>query len=236
MERTLPARAGPFVSQRGYTFFPTPRQLGVVRKELLFRPDPSIGFGSIARAFSIFVANPDGSVTVPRAWGIRHIGEPEDRLPRGAEIPDRIALSPHFALDKKRCQDAAVQAVMATLDIPVARGGGTGLISLPCGGGKTVLFIYIVLAVIRRKAAIVVHTNQLADQWEERLRAFCPAVRIGRVQAQVADVDDCDVVICMLQTLSMRTDLPPSLLHDVGVIAIDECHLVSTETFSRVLS
>lgn len=223
------------LDRRGYTFFPTPLQMAQVTRDMRFRPDPSIGFG-IPRAFSVFTRNVDGSVTVPRAWGIRQMGAPLVRLPPGAPIPESVQLSPGFVLDETRCQVSAVAAIRDVLGRPIERGGGIGLISLPCGGGKTVLFIYVIFAIIRRKAAIVVHTNQLADQWEERLRAFCPTVRIGRVQAQVADVAGVDVIICMLQTLSMRSDLPVTLLREVGVMVIDECHLVSTETFSRVLS
>lgn len=223
------------IDRRGYTFFPTATQLGMVNRELRFKPDVKIEMGPPPKRFNAFQVNPDGSVTVPRAWGIQKIGTAEEVVfPEAATISE-VKLIDGFVLDKTRSQDLAASSVAAVAEIPIARGGGVGLISLPCGGGKTVLFIYLIVQVLKKKAAIVVHTNQLADQWEERFRFFCPSIRIGRVQGSVADVVEKDVVICMLQTLSMK-DLPPNLFDDVGVMGIDECHLVCTETFSKLLT
>ena len=224
------------IDRRGYTFVPTREQLRRVHAELTFRRESHVEFVP-AKSFDAFTRHADGSVTVPRCWGIRNIGAPARvELPDGADIRAEATLGPGFRLDPSRGQDAAVRTVAKVLEIPASQGGGMGLVSLPCGGGKTVLFIYIIAALVRKRAAVVVHTNQLADQWEERLRSFCPSLSIGRVQGAVANVAGHDVVICMLQTLSMRSDLPPDLFRDVGIMAIDECHLVCTETFSRILS
>ncbi len=222
------------LDRRGYVFRPTPGQLRLIRTELRFRPDVKVEFGPPPKAFNCYELLPDGLAVVPRAWGIKTIGAPRDDLPDGDDLPDHVQLDSGFRLDSTRSQDVAANAVLSNLQLRTERGGGTGLISLPCGGGKTILFIYILVRLVRKKTAIVVHTNQLADQWEERLRAFCPSIRIGRIQAQVANTD-ADVIICMLQTLTMK-ELPPSLLDGVGLMGIDECHLVSTETFSKVLT
>lgn len=67
------------------------------------------------------------------------------------------------------------------------------------------------------------------------MRQFIPNVRIGRVQGgKAVDVNDCDVLIGMLQTLSMR-DVPDSVYDGVGLCVFDECHLTNTQTFSNVL-
>ncbi len=222
------------LDRRGYVFTPTSEQLKRIRMELRFRPDIKLDFGPPPKAFNCYEILPDGTAIVPRAWGIKNCGTPQDDLPDGEDLGDHIQLTSDFRLDSTRSQDVAANTIAQTLQIPTSRGGATGLISLPCGGGKTVLFIYVIARLVRKKTVIVVHTNQLADQWEERLRAFCPSIRIGRIQAQIANVD-ADVIICMLQTLTMK-ELPPSLFDGVGLMGIDECHLVSTETFSKVLS
>lgn len=226
----------PVIDRRGYTFFPTNDQTRMAREELKFKPDVKIEYGTPRRSFVGYTQNTDGSLTVPRAWGIKQIGRATIKFEDGTNISNDVRILNGFKLDETRCQDVAVQKILESMNTPVQRGGGIGIISLPCGGGKTVLFIYILVQIIRKKAMIVVHTNQLADQWEERFKFFCPKIRIGRVQGSTVLVEDCDVVICMLQTLSMKNDLCSSLFDDVSVMAIDECHLVCTETFGKLLT
>lgn len=224
------------VDKHGFTFFPSREDLHKVRSELKFKPETRVEYGMPKKSFVVYQMNVDGSVTVPRAWGIKHIGRARSTFGEGSDISKCVKLLDNFQLDKTRSQDVAVDAVVNVLNTPVERGGGIGLVSLPCGGGKTVLFIYVLIHIIRKRALIVVHTNQLADQWEERFRFFCPDVTIGRVQGNVTRVQDCDVVICMLQTLSMKAELAPDLFDDFSVMAVDECHLVCTETFSKLLT
>ena len=225
-----------FIDKHGFTFVPTREQFERVKGELRFRPDVKVEYGFPKKSFNVFTVNEDNSVTVPRGWGIKHIGKAESRFTEGGDIGENVRMLEEFKLDETRSQDKAIEAVLDVLNTPVERGGQMGLISLPCGGGKTVLFIYILVRLIRKRCVIVVHTNQLADQWEERFRFFCPEIRIGRVQGQTKKVKDCDVVICMLQTLSMKDDLESCLFDDFSVMAIDECHLVCTETFSKLLT
>ncbi len=224
------------IDKSGFTFFPTQDQFKFIQKELKFKPETKIEYGMPKKSFVVYQLNSNGSVTVPRAWGIKNIGKAESMFQEGANIDDSVNLLEDFKLDTTRCQDVAVDCIKNILNIQIERGGGMGLISLPCGGGKTVLFIYILIKVIRKKAIIVVHTNQLADQWEERFNFFCPNIRIGRVQGSTVRVENCDVVICMLQTLSMKEDINPMLFDDFSVMGIDECHLVCTETFSKLLT
>ena len=224
------------IDKRGFTFFPSQEQLKFVHKELKFKPEVKIEYGMPKKSFIVYKSNPDGSVTVPRGCGIKNIGKGKSTFCEGTSIDDSVQLIEGFKLDVTRSQDVAIDCIKNVLNIPIENGGGMGLISLPCGGGKTVLFIYLLIKVVRKKAIIVVHTNQLADQWEERFNFFCPNIRIGRVQGSTIIVDNCDVVICMLQTLSMKEDLDPMLFDDFSVLGIDECHLVCTETFCKLLT
>ena len=224
------------IDKRGFTFFPNKDQMKLVHTELRFKPETKVEYGIPKKSFVVYKLNKDGSISVPRAWGIKNIGRAKSLFNEGTNLDSTIQLLEGFQLDHTRSQDIAVESIKNILTIPTESGGGMGLISLPCGGGKTVLFIYILIEVIRKRALIVVHTNQLADQWEERFRYFCPNLRIGRVQGAITRVQDCDVVICMLQTLSMKDELDDLLFDDISVMAIDECHLVCTETFSKLLT
>jgi len=108
-----------------------------------------------------------------------------------------------------------------------------GIISLHTGGGKTVCALYIASR-LRVPALVVVHNTFLRDQWIDRVKAFLPNARIGRVQADIADVADKDVVIVMLQTLSMK-ELNDNLFASIGLVIVDECHHIASEVFVQAL-
>lgn len=108
-----------------------------------------------------------------------------------------------------------------------------GIISLHTGGGKTVCALYIASR-LRVPVLVVVHNSFLRDQWIDRVKAFIPNARIGRVQADVCDVENKDVVIVMLQTLSMK-ELNVDVFAPIGLVIVDECHHIASEVFVQAL-
>jgi superfamily II DNA or RNA helicase len=108
-----------------------------------------------------------------------------------------------------------------------------GIISLHTGGGKTVCALYIA-SQLKVPTLVIVHNTFLRDQWIDRIKAFLPKARIGRVQADVVDVADKDVVIVMLQTLSMK-ELNDNLFAPIGLVIVDECHHIASEVFVQAL-
>jgi len=108
-----------------------------------------------------------------------------------------------------------------------------GILSLHTGGGKTVCALYIASRLCV-PTLVVVHNTFLRDQWIERVKAFLPNARIGRVQADVCDVADKDIVIVMLQTLSMK-ELNHDLFKPIGLVIVDECHHIASEVFVQAL-
>jgi superfamily II DNA or RNA helicase len=108
-----------------------------------------------------------------------------------------------------------------------------GIISLQTGGGKTVCALYIA-SQLRLPTIVLVHSTFLRDQWIERIQAFLPNARIGTVQGETIDIDDKDVVVGMLQTISMK-DLPPKTFEKIGLVIVDECHHIASESFSQTI-
>ena len=108
-----------------------------------------------------------------------------------------------------------------------------GILSLHTGGGKTVCALYIASR-LKVPTLVIVHNTFLRDQWIDRIKAFLPKARIGRVQADVVDVADKDVVIVMLQTLSMK-ELNDNLFAPIGLVIVDECHHIASEVFVQAL-
>jgi superfamily II DNA or RNA helicase len=72
------------------------------------------------------------------------------------------------------------------------------------------------------------------NQWIERIQQFLPNARIGKIQGQVIDIDNKDIVLAMLQSLSMK-DYPATLFDSFGFTIIDEVHHISSEVFSCAL-
>ena len=111
--------------------------------------------------------------------------------------------------------------------------GGGGLLELPCAFGKTSLSLYII-SQLRRKALVIVHKEFLLNQWVERIGQFLPTARVGRIQGPTIDIENKDIVIAMLQSISMK-EYPAETFQSFGLTVIDEVHHISSEVFSRAL-
>jgi superfamily II DNA or RNA helicase len=98
---------------------------------------------------------------------------------------------------------------------------------------NTVLSLNIISR-LKKKTLIIVHKEFLMNQWIERIGQFLPGARVGKIQGQIIDIDDKDIVICMLQSLSMK-EYPASLFESFGLTVIDEVHHISSEVFSNAL-
>ena len=111
---------------------------------------------------------------------------------------------------------------------------GGGILSLPCGFGKTILSIAVALS-IGRKCGIVVNKEDLGDQWEKAILKFTNNMaRIGRIQQDVFDIKDKDFVICIVHTLARR-EINKDEMKTFGIFIIDECHHLASEMFSQAL-
>jgi len=98
---------------------------------------------------------------------------------------------------------------------------------------NTVLSLNIISR-LKKKTFIIVHKEFLMNQWIERIQQFLPKARVGKIQGPIIDIDDKDIVICMLQSLSMK-EYPASTFESFGLTIIDEVHHISSEVFSNSL-
>jgi superfamily II DNA or RNA helicase len=98
---------------------------------------------------------------------------------------------------------------------------------------NTVLALNII-AELKKKTLVIVHTTFLIDQWIERILFFLPNARIGRIQGTTVDVENKDIVFGMLQSIS-KGKYPPSTYTSFGLTIIDEVHHISSEVFSKTL-
>jgi superfamily II DNA or RNA helicase len=164
-----------------------------------------------------------GKYYLPRYYGLKHYGAAEEnRLPPGADIQLT------FAGDLRDYQLAIVAIYKKS-----AYSVGGGLLEIPCGRGKTVIALKII-AELQKKTLVIVHKGFLLNQWIERIAQFLPDAKVGRIQGQIVDIDGKDIVIGMLQSLSMK-EYPETLFASFGLTIVDECHHISSEVFCRSL-
>jgi len=204
------------LTRSGYIVNNPPREL---KKELTVRAIVNDDFGFPPPPFKVFRPTKNG-ICVPRYYGISKLGEPnEDKRPE----PTRTRVKFHGTLRDATHQNAALAAAIDA---------GHGVLSLPCGFGKTTVSLAIACK-LGYRTMIIVHKEFLANQWEERIKQFCPGATIGRVQQNKKDVE-CDFVIAMLQSLSLK-EYTFGDFDSIGTLIVDEAHHICAKVFSQSL-
>ena len=105
-----------------------------------------------------------------------------------------------------------------------------GVIVSPPGSGKTIIGLEII-AQKRQPALIIVHRQQLFDQWMERIQSFLkiPKHEIGQIGNQKFKVGK-EITIAMIQSLT-RSDEISKIANSFGTIIVDECHHIPAKSF-----
>jgi len=214
-----------YLGSKGYTIIKEnleKDELSLIRKELTVRP--YVPKSSLAKPspFSIFRES-KRKIYMPKFYGLKNYGAPDANItPEGTDINVGF---------KGSLRDYQMPIVNKWLK--AAKKKGCGLIEADCGAGKTCMAIWLI-AQLKKKTLIVVHKDFLLRQWKERLEQFMPEAKIGRIQGKIIDIEGKDIVIGMLQSLSMK-DYDSSIFLDFGFTIYDECHHISAEVFSKVL-
>jgi len=226
MEKTL----NTYLGQKGYTLFKkelTAEQQSFIKSELTAKPytPGAPGCGNQSNTFPVYRESSQ-KFYIPRYFGEEHFGPAkETRIPEGVDIDIK------FAGELRENQKPVVKTFLDQIKKNGDTGGG--LLELPCAMGKTVLGLNII-SHLKKKTLIIVHKEFLLNQWIERIQQFLPSARVGRIQGQIIDIEDKDIVIGMLQSLSMK-DYPESTFQSFGLTIIDEVHHISSEVFSCAL-
>lgn len=97
---------------------------------------------------------------------------------------------------------------------------------------NTMLAIYLAWA-LGLKTLVVTHKEFLMDQWEERIGQFTTA-KVGKIRQNVVDIEDKDIVIGMLRSLSIK-DYPTDILQQFGLVIYDEVHHTGSRVDSQAL-
>lgn len=107
------------------------------------------------------------------------------------------------------------------------------LYTLPTGGGKTILFSYLIKIWIKKnkgKALILCHREELINQSCEVLSSL--GLTYQKILPSTKKVHYmCDVYVAMIETLDRRLKKNNEYLSDISLVVADECHV---QVFDKV--
>lgn len=214
-----------YIGPKGYSIYKdniTIKEQLMIRKELTVKPFAPKTSMVQPKPFPIYRES-NNKFYIPRMYGISTFGEVNKYT-----ISDGVPIDISFKGDLRDFQKPIVDAYIKS-----AKEVGGGLLEVPCGKGKTVMALNII-SKIKRKTLVIVHKEFLLNQWIERIEEFLPDAKVGKIQGQIIDTEDKDIVIGMLQSLSMK-EYPKDLFDEFGLTIIDETHHIGAEVFSRAL-
>ncbi|GAA5481318.1 TOTE conflict system archaeo-eukaryotic primase domain-containing protein [Haloferula sargassicola] len=109
----------------------------------------------------------------------------------------------------------------------------TGVLSATTAFGKTVLAAHLIAA-RGVNTLVLVHRQQLMEQWVERLSAFLdiPAKSIGRLGGGRKKLTG-NLDVALIQSL-VRKGVVDDRVADYGHLIVDECHHLSAQSFEQV--
>ena len=109
-----------------------------------------------------------------------------------------------------------------------------GILCAPTAFGKTAVAAWLI-AKRRVNTLILVHRQQLLDQWQERLAMFLntPPPSIGHVGGGKMHRTGC-IDVAVIQSLYQK-EAVKDFVAEYGQVVIDECHHISAFTFEQVM-
>jgi superfamily II DNA or RNA helicase len=196
------------------------QQIKEIKDELYVKPFTFPKNNQTDSGFQVYMESPK-KLYLPRFYGLTKFNEPkENKMEEGDNIT--IEFNGDLREEQKPIEEVYLKNAYEK---------GGGIISLKCGGGKTVLALHII-SVLKKKTLVIVHKDFLMTQWRDRIKEFLPNARIGKIQQNTVDIENKDIVLAMVQSLSMK-EYPENTFDSFGLAIFDECHHLGAEVFSR---
>ena len=217
-----------YLSQRGYAILKNDGNKDVItnlKKELNVSPIIMSPMNSKDgnKEYPLYLES-DNKIYLPKCYGLEKFGKPiHDNLPSGLDCPNLI-----FKGSLRDIQKIPIENFIQSAENPEKLGG---IISVPCGFGKTIMAIYVA-CYFKKKTLFISHKDFLNEQFISSVKEFVPSCKIGKIKQNKIDVEGKDIVIATLQSLAIR-DYEQSLFKDFGLVIVDECHHIASEVFSR---
>lgn len=217
------------ISSKGYVIPKsniTQDHIRLINKELIVEPiqHKKFAFAKEDKRFSLFQESSE-CYYVPRHWGVKNIETTAElKIKEGLDFQSGITFNgTPYNYQKsiiKNFKDA----------------GSNGIISIPCGKGKTFIAIYCAV-LLKKRFLVVVDKEFLMNQWKDEIHRFVNNIRVGIIQGPICETDPSkyDCTICMIQTICQR-DYPEGFFEAFGFTIFDECHHLGAQHFSTALT
>ena len=194
-----------------------------IKKELTVSP-PKMVFGKGAKdetdgSYKLYKMT-KSHIIVPTHYGIQKYGH----------VINKIKPQPANFNFLGKMRDYQIPIVDKCVDYLKLNKGG--LLSIPCGGGKTSIALYIA-SLFKLKTLVIIHKKFLETQWIDRIKQFTDA-KIGTIRRDTVDIEDKDIVIGSIQSISKR-DYDSDIFKQFSFIIYDEAHYSASKVFSRAL-
>jgi superfamily II DNA or RNA helicase len=197
----------------------------ILNKECIFIPKNQSGYGEnipiqMYRKYERYIALP--VYLGAKILNIQDIQQVTIQFPKYNKLcfgEDNITLREH----QKKPFDIIKKMLDKNID--------GGILHLATGSGKTVLSLKVI-HFFKMKTLIIVNKIELMNQWIKAIEQFLPTSKIGKIQGPVFDIQDKDIVIGMLQTLSKKYNA--NHFKSFGLCIIDEVHNTPSQIFSNI--
>lgn len=219
-----------YIGQKGYTIYKDEISNDIskfIESELSVKPFvPKAMTMQKAQTFTIYRES-STRYYLPKFFGLENFNSVDSKIPKGKNI--------NLSFNGK-LRDYQISIVSKYMDYVKSKyeNFGGGCLEIDTGMGKTVMAIDII-SKMRLKTIILVHKEFLMNQWIERIAEFMPQAKVGKLQGKIVDIEGNDIVIAMIQSLSMK-EYDVSIFKDFGFMIIDEVHHMGAEVFSNSLS
>ena len=226
-----------YLGNKGYTLYKVSlddKIINFIKSELIAKPFVQSSLVE-PQSFPIYQESTK-KIYVPRFWGLNIFGEPKEiKISQGKSIDLK------FNGQLRDYQENVIKHYFKSINFDPNKkeeeqlicASSSALIELTTGGGKTVLALKIV-EMLKKKTIIFVQKTFLKNQWIERIQQFLPDAKIGSIQGPLIDIENKDIVIAMVQSISMKS-YPDSLFDEFGLTVFDEVHHMSSEVFCNCL-
>ena len=189
-----------------------------VNKELIIKIEPKFGLGQ-TKYIQPYTLVGDVKVSLPFAYATRvlKVERPSRKTFKSTHVKFQGVLRP----EQKTVRKEAVRCLNKR---------GSVIVSAYCGFGKTICAVHMA-AGIGFRTLVIVNKIVLMKQWEESILKFCPEAVVHRVTAKSPKKSG-DFYIMNAQNVEKKGR---EFFSDVGLVIVDEAHMIMAETLSRSL-
>jgi len=204
-------------------------KLESIRKDLTMTPKVNFDIGNSKNksskedlTFQLYSEN-EKRIYIPRYYGFQKYGAPSlCKLTSGKDI------NINFIGNLRETQQEPINNFLKAARDPLKMGG---IISVPCGFGKTIMSLYIACQ-LKKKTMFISHKDFLNQQFIDTVKLFAPDAKVGIIKQKKVDVIGKDFIIASLQSLAMR-DYDIGIFDDIGFVIIDEVHHTGAQVFCK---